>query len=102
MLGSTNVYTGPGYRTPERMLVQTPLVSGNADLLEAKGMRQTRTTTVLGGAQPKLSKMLRRQLRGFLERKLMDCLTRLREDARIVVRRRADNGGAGAVSVTFA
>ena len=32
----------------------------------------------------------------------MDCLTRLREDVQIVVRRRPDNGGAGAVSVTFA
>ena len=56
LLGSTNVYTGPGYRIPESMLVQTPLVSRNADLLEEKGMSQARATTVLGGAQPKLSR----------------------------------------------
>ncbi len=102
VLGSTNVYADLGYRAPETMLVKAQLVSRIAELLEEKGMTQTRAATVLGIPQPKLSKMLRGQFRGFSERKLMDCLTLLGQDVQIVVRKRPDKRGAGAVSVTFA
>jgi predicted XRE-type DNA-binding protein len=102
VLGSANVYADLGYRAPETMLVKAQLVSRIAELLEEKDMTQTRAATVLGIPQPKLSKMLRGQFRGFSERKLMDCLTLLGQDVQIVVRKRPDKRGAGSVSVTFA
>jgi predicted XRE-type DNA-binding protein len=84
------------------MLVKAQLVSRIAELLEERGMTQTQAATVLGIPQPKLSKMLRGQFRGFSERKLMDCLTQLGQDVQIVVRQRPDERSTGAVSVTFA
>lgn len=100
--GSTNVYADLGYRAPESMLVKAQLVSKIAELLAERGMTQTEAAIVLGIPQPKLSKMLRGQFRGFSERKLMDCLTQLGQDVQIVVRERPDQHGAGAVFVTFA
>lgn len=100
--GSTNVYADLGYRAPESMLVKAQLVSRIAELLAERGMTQTQAATVLGIPQPKLSKMLRGQFRGFSERRLMDCLTQLGQDVQIVVRQRPDHRSTGAVSVTFA
>jgi predicted XRE-type DNA-binding protein len=100
--GSTNVYADLGYRTPESMLVKAQLVSRIAELLEERGLTQTRAATVLGIPQPKLSKMLRGQFRGFSERRLMDCLIQLGQDVQIVVRPRPDERSTGSVSVTFA
>lgn len=100
--GSTNVYADLDYRAPESMLVKAQLVSRIAELLAERGMTQTQAATVLGIPQPKLSRMLRGQFRGFSERKLMDCLTLLGQDVQIVVRQRPDERSTGAVSVTFA
>jgi predicted XRE-type DNA-binding protein len=88
--GSTNVYADLGYRAPGGMLVKAQLVSRIAELLAERGMTQTEAATVLGIPQPKLSKMLRGQFRGFSERKLMDCLAALGQDLQIVVRRRSE------------
>jgi hypothetical protein len=57
---------------------------------------------LLGIPQPKPSKMLRGQFRGFSERKLMDCLTLLGRDIDIVVRPTPKRKGQRAVSVSFA
>ncbi len=100
--GNNNVYAGLGYRAPESMLAKAQLVSRIAELLAEKGLTQTTAATFLGVPQPKLSKMLRGQFRGFSERRLMDCLTQLGQDVQIVVRRRPDRRSTGAVSVTFA
>ena len=100
--GSTNVYADLGYRAPESMLVKAQLVTRIAELLDEKEMTQTQAAAVLGIPQPKLSKMLRGQFRGLSERKLMDCLALLGQDVQIVVRKRSNRSGAGAVSVTFA
>jgi predicted XRE-type DNA-binding protein len=100
--GSTNVYAELGYRAPESMLVKAQLVSRIAELLAERGMTQTEAAAVLGIPQPKLSRMLRGQFRGFSERWLMDGLTQLGQDVQIVVRERPDRRSTGAVSVTFA
>ena len=76
------------------------------DLIEARlaerAYTQTKAAALLGVPQPKLSKMLRGQFRGFSERKLMDCLTLLGRDIDIVVRATPKRRGQGAVSVSFA
>ena len=99
--GSTNVYADLGYRAPESMLVKAQLVTRIAELLDEKEMTQTQAATVLGIPQPKLSKMLRGQFRGFSERKLVNCLTQLGQSAQIFVRQTLDHDDGGAVSVTF-
>lgn len=100
-LGSTNVYADLRFRAPEGMLVKAQLVTKIADLLDERGLTQSKAAAVLGIPQPKLSKLLRGQFRGFSERKLMDCLTRLGQDVKIVVRSASNARGQGAVSVSF-
>ena len=96
-----NVYADLGYRDPDRMLIKAQLVSRIAELLAERGITQIQAATSLGIPQPKLSKLLRGQFRGFTERKLMDCLTQLGQNAQIVVRQTLDHDDAGAVSVIF-
>lgn len=100
--GSTNVYADLGYKSADAMLVKAQLVTTIADILAERGYTQTGAATLLGIPQPKLSKMLRGQFRGFSERKLMDCLTLLGRDIDIVVRETPKRKGQGAVSVSFA
>jgi predicted XRE-type DNA-binding protein len=100
--GSTNVYADLGYKSADEMLVKAQLVTTIAGILTECGYTQTKAATVLGIPQPKLSKMLRGQFRGFSERKLMDCLTLLGRDIDIVVRSTPKRKGHGAVSVSFA
>jgi predicted XRE-type DNA-binding protein len=75
--GNANVYADLGYRAPETMLVKAQLVSRIAEILAESGLSRTQTASALGISQPKLSKILRGQFRGFSERKLIDCLTQL-------------------------
>jgi len=77
--GSTNVYADLGYRAPESMLEKAQLVSRITELLAEKGLSQITAATLLGVPQPKLSKMLRGQFRGFSEQKLLGCLMQLRQ-----------------------
>ncbi len=100
--GSTNVYADLGYKSADEMLVKAQLVTTIAEILAERGYTQTKAAELLGIPQPKLSKMLRGQFRGFSERKLMDCLTLLGRDIDIVVRATPKRKGQGAVSVSFA
>ena len=100
--GSTNVYADLGYKSADEMLVKAQLVTMIAEILTERGYTQTKAAGLLGIPQPKLSKMLRGQFRGFSERKLMDCLTHLGRDVDIVVRATSKRKGQGAVSVSFA
>src|SRR5258708_6607475 len=100
--GTTNVYADLGYKSADEMLVKAQLVTTIAEILTERGYTQTKAAALLGIPQPKLSKMLRGQFRGFSERKLMDCLTLLGRDIDIVVRTTPKRKGQGAVSVSFA
>jgi predicted XRE-type DNA-binding protein len=100
--GSTNVYADLGYKSADEMLVKAQLVTTIAEILAERGYTQTKAAALLGIPQPKLSKMLRGQFRGFSERKLMDCLTLLGRDVDIVVRVASKKKGQGAVSVSVA
>ncbi len=99
--GSANVYADLSYKSADEMLVKAQLVTTIAEILTERGYTQTKAAALLGIPQPKLSKMLRGQFRGFSERKLMDCLTLLGRDIDIVVRTTPKRKGQGAVSVSF-
>jgi predicted XRE-type DNA-binding protein len=68
-----------GLLRAESMLVKAQLVSRITELLAEKGLSQITAATLLGVPQPKLSKMLRGQFRGFSEQKLLGCLMQLRQ-----------------------
>lgn len=96
--GSTNVYADLGFRASGDMLLKAKLVTKIAELIAERDLTQSKAAAMLGIPQPKLSKMLRGQFRGFSERKLMDCLTRLGQDVDIVVRTTSRAKGQGAVT----
>jgi predicted XRE-type DNA-binding protein len=99
--GGPNVYADLGYRDPDRMFIKAQLVSRIAELLAERRITQAQVKTSLGIPQPVLSKLLRGRFRAFSERRLMNCLTQLGQNAQIVVRKTLDYDDAGAVSVTF-
>jgi predicted XRE-type DNA-binding protein len=99
VVGSGNVYADLGFRDAERMLVKAELVSAIAGIIAERGLSQVSAAELLGLTQPKLSNLLRGQFRGFSERRLMDCLTRLGRDIQIVIKSKPRSRGMGKLSV---
>lgn len=100
-IGNANVYADLGYRDADDMLIKARLVTKLAELLKERRLTQIEAARIVGIPQPKLSRLLRGEFRGFSERKLIDCLTRLGSDVRIVVVDRPRRRSKGAVSVMF-
>lgn len=99
--GSTNVYADLGMPNAEEMLVKAQLATKIGEIIRRRKLTQVEAAQLLGIPQPKLSNMLRGQFRGISETKMLECLTRLGRNVRIVVspaRSRAE----GHVSVEFA
>jgi len=78
--------------------VKARLAERVGDIIRAHGYSQAEAAQITGLTQPKLSSVLRGQLRGVSERRLLDCLTALGHDVKIVVTP-ARRGGQGALSV---
>jgi predicted XRE-type DNA-binding protein len=98
-IGSRNVYADLGVPDADEMLIKAQLVANIASIIEESRYTQTKAAQILGLTQPKLSRLLRGQFRGFSERKLMDCLTRLGRDVQIVIRNVDGRRAHGSLSV---
>ena len=99
--GSTNIYADLGMPNAEERLVKAQLATKIGEIIRRRKLTQVEAAQLLGIPQPKLSNMLRGQFRGISETKMLECLTRLGRNVRIVVspaRPRAE----GHVSVEFA
>ncbi|HEX5235135.1 MAG TPA: helix-turn-helix transcriptional regulator [Silvibacterium sp.] len=81
-----SAYAEIGFKDAEGMELKAQLVIKIAKILRERGWTQQHAAKVIGLTQPKLSQMLRGQFRGISEAKMMDCLTRLGCEVRIVVR----------------
>lgn len=101
-VGSGNVYADLGYADADEMLIKAQLVSKIGEIIKRKGFTQTQAAKLLGMPQPKLSNLLRGQFRGFSERRLMDCLTKLGRDVQIVVKATPRSRRDGRLSIVFA
>lgn len=67
------------------MLIKAQLVVKIAESVRQRGWSQQHAAKMLGLTQPKLSKMLRGQFRGISEIKMMDCLTKLGREVKILI-----------------
>ena len=85
-IGTGNVYADLGYPDADEMQIKAQLVTKIAEIIGRKGITRTQAAKLLEMSQPKLSNLLRGQFRGFSERRLMDCLTKLGRDVQIVVK----------------
>ena len=101
-LGTGNVYADLGYGDADEMLIKAQLVSKIAEIIKRKGLNQTEAAHLLGMPQPKLSNLLSGRFRGFSERRLMDCLTKLGRDVQIVVKATPRSRRDGRLSIVFA
>jgi predicted XRE-type DNA-binding protein len=101
-VGSGNVYADLGYVDADEMLIKARLVAEIAEIIKRKGLNQTQAGELLGMPQPKLSNLLRGRFRGFSERRLMDCLTKLGRDVQIVVKATPRSRKDGRLSIVFA
>ena len=101
-IGSGNVYADLGRDDADEMWVKAQLASKIGDILKLRKLTQQQASEILGIPQPKLSQLLRGQFRGVSEAKMMDCLTKLGRDIRIVVGPARQSHAEGSVKVEFA
>lgn len=83
--GRDNIYEDLSVENAEDMLVKAKLVTKIREILKTKNLKQQEAAKILEIPQPKLSKMLRGQFRGISEVKMLECLTRLGRDVKIVI-----------------
>jgi len=101
-IGTGNVYADLGYGDADEMLIRAQLVTKIGEIIKRKGLTQTQAAQLLGMPQPKLSNLLSGRFRGFSERRLIDCLTKLGRDVQIVVKAAPRSRGNGRLSIVFA
>lgn len=97
--GSTNVYADLGRPDAEEMLVKAQLASKISEIIKRRRLTQNEASELIGMPQPKLSGLLRGQFRGVSEAKMLNCLTRLGRDVKIVVGPARRRSGAGHIEV---
>jgi predicted XRE-type DNA-binding protein len=86
----------------EEMLIKAQLATKIGDIIRRRKLTQVQAAELLGITQPKLSGLLRGQFRGVSETKMLECLTRLGRDVKIVVKVAPRSRTEGHVSVIFA
>ena len=97
---STNVYADLGYADAAEMQRKSQLAAEIARAIKARRLTQNGAAELLGIDQSKVSRITRGQFRGVSKAKLLELVTKLGHDVRIVVgpvRRRA-----GKIELQFA
>ena len=82
---SGSVFEDLGLPDAKEMLVKSNLAIIIQDIIEYKGLTQTKAAQIMGLSQPKLSDLLKGKFRGVSEAKMMECITRLGRDIKIEV-----------------
>ena len=90
--GSTDVYTDLGYADAAEMQRKSQLAAEIARAIKARRLTQLEAAALLGIDPSKVSRITRGQFRGVSEAKLLELVTRLGHDVKIVVSRA--NGGS--------
>jgi len=85
---SGNVFADMGYPNPEEALVKSRLAQRIAELIEEQNLTQVQAAVLLGIDQPKVSKLIRGQLREFSTDRLFRFLNALHQDVEIVIRQK--------------
>jgi len=97
--GSTNVYADLGRPDADEMLVKAQLATKIGEAIKRRRLTQVEAAELIGMPQPKLSGLLRGQFRGISEAKMLNCLTRLGRDVKIVIGPARRRSGVGHIEV---
>jgi predicted XRE-type DNA-binding protein len=87
-ISSGNVYADLGDSQAEEMLVKARLAFKIGEIIKQRHLTQVEEADLLELTQLKLSSLLRGQLRGVSQTKMLECLNRLSRDAQIAIRKR--------------
>ncbi|MBK6999608.1 MAG: XRE family transcriptional regulator [Rhodoferax sp.] len=83
--GSTNVYADLGYADAAEMQRKSQLAAEIARAIKARRLTQEGAAELLGIDQSKVSQITRGQFRGVSEVKLLELVTKLGHDVKIIV-----------------
>ncbi len=100
--GSGNVFADLGYPNAEEALTKARLAQRITELLEKQRLTQIQAAKLLGIDQPKVSKLLRGQLREFSTDRLLRFLNALDQDVEIVIKHKPRSKRQARVSVIAA
>jgi predicted XRE-type DNA-binding protein len=98
-MGSGNVFADLGRPGAEEMLVKAELVHQISRIVRHRRLTQVQAAEILGISQPKVSELLRGNLRGFSLERIARFLTALGRDVEIRVRPKPRSRSAGRMSV---
>ena len=84
-VGGTNVYADLGYPDAAEMQRKSQLAGEIARAIKARRLTQDEAALLLGIDQSKISRITRGQFRGVSEAKLLELVTKLGRDVKIVV-----------------
>ena len=87
-ISSGNVYVDLGDSQADEMLVKARLAFKIGEIIKQRHLTQVEAADLLDLTQPKLSGLLRGQLRGVSQTKMLECLNRFCRDAQIAIRKR--------------
>ena len=87
-ISSGNVYADLGDSQAEEMLVKARLAFKIGEIIKQRHLTQVEAADLLDLTQPKLSGLLRGQLRGVSQTKMLECLNRFSSDAQFAIRKR--------------
>lgn len=98
--GSTNIYADLGYPDAAEMQRKAQLAAEISRELDARQLTQAAAAALLGIDQSKVSRITRGQFRGVSEAKLLELVTKLGHDVKIVIGR-ARRRRAGKIEIEF-
>jgi predicted XRE-type DNA-binding protein len=99
---SGNVFADLGYPDAEEALAKSRLAQRIAELIEKQNLTQVQAASILGIDQPKISKLIRGQLREFSTDRLFRFLNAMNQDVEIVIREKPQERKQAILSVIAA
>ena len=99
---SGNVFADLGFPNAEEVLAKSRLAQRIAEIIEKQHLTQVQAAALLGSDQPKVSKLLRGQLREFSTDRLFRFLNALDQDVEIVIKRKPRSRRKATMSVIAA
>ncbi len=99
---SGNIFADLGYPDAEEVLAKSRLAQRIAELIEKQNLTQVQAASILGIDQPKISKLMRGQLREFSTDRLFRFLNAMNQDVEIVIREKPQERKQAILSVIAA
>ncbi len=96
---SGNVFADLGYPDAEEALAKSRLAQRIAEIIEKQNITQAQAASLLGIDQPKISKLLRGQLKDFSTDRLFRFLNALHQDVEIIIREKPRTRSKAVLSV---